>query len=342
MKKRSLPALVLGFCLVTVPAFAQQNTQTNLPHAVLLSTNVVDLGAVMDYEIRSIDYRVRNDGKAPLQLNGVLSTCECIDGTVGKSILQPKEEGVVKVVLIGKKVHGTFRRSVWLQTNDPINPTILLSVKGEAVPVFQGLPAKSIYLRAVDAQVVWTNSLTLTATKTNTFLGSPIISNDFAQIAVTVKTNRAEKMSYTITTVIKPLALERHTFNVIFPVIGLPGTDIDPLLLRFDMKLGVELLVRPNRLLLKPAGKNTSTRLLVSTTERVADTNLLSWSPAIEGVSVSIQPYNGDKSKIMLSVKVSDEATQRLLQANKETELTLTYPNHKPAKISFGAPAAAK
>jgi hypothetical protein len=343
MKKRFLSALVFGFFLIATSASAQQNTQTNLPHAVLLSTNVVDLGEVMDYELRNTDYRIRNDGTAPLRFHRVISTCNCISGTVSKSTLQPQEEGVVKVVLIGNKVHGAFKRAVWLKTNDPKKPMIMLSVEGEAVPVFQGLPDKPVSLRAVDAQIVWTNSLTLTATMANTFLGSPIISNDFAQIAVTVKTNSAEKMSYAITTIIKPLALdlERRAFNVFFPVIGQPGTDIDPLRLRFDMKLGAELSVKPNRLLLNPSGKNKSASFLVSTTERVADTNLLSWSPTIEGVSVSITPYSS-KSKILLSVNVSGEAAQRLLQADKETELTLSYPNHKPAKVSFGASAEAK
>jgi len=343
MKKTRLISVVLGFCFATNLVSAQQDTQPKPPVAVV-STNLVMLGVINSYEIKKCEIRISNAGESPLNIQDLVPTCNCISGTASQTNLQPKAEGVITLSLNAKLVHDTFKRGVWVVTNDPKNPRILLSVKGEVTPLFEGLPPMPIICRAIDFTVAWTNSFTLTASETNMFLGAPTVrSNNFAQLDVTVKTNTAEKMSYTITTVIKPQDPELHVATVIFPVIGRPGTQPDPVRLQFQTRVGVELHVSPNRILLNPAGTTAPKRLVIHTTERIADSKWLTWSPAIEGVSISVNPPKGLRSNIALTVNVSDEAAQRLLkETGNKTTLTFSYPNHKPVKLSFASTTKAQ
>ena len=340
MKSTSSIAFFLGFFLTAATTSAQADAQAKTPRAVLLGTNVVDLGTIMKYEVATNAFRISNAGGSPLKIKGVISTCSCISGKADKPILQPNEEGVITVLLKASEVHNSFSRSAWVITDDPKKSRIMLTVKGECVPVFQGLPHMPITLRAMDASVVWTNEVTLTASETNTFLGLPTVSGgEFANIDVAVTTNVADKMSYAIRTVIKPIDPALHVATVNFPVIGRPGTEPGTIRLQFQTQIGAELHVTPNKMLLNPAGRNTPRRRAVQPSTRGASTNLLSWSPVIEGVDISFLPSgkNSMRPNILLTVKVSDEAAQRLLKEN--TVLTFTYPNHKPATFSF-APIA--
>ncbi len=343
MNKTAYTAFFVGALLTTASASAAQaDATTKKPCAVLLGTNTVDLGTVMKYETKSTEFRICNAGEAPLTIKAIISTCSCISGKASKPTLLPKEEGVITVLLKASEVHDSFTRSCWVFTDDPKKARIMLTVKGECVPVFQGLPHMPVALRAMDATVAWTNEITLTASETNTFLGLPTLSGEeFAKIDVAVKTNVAEKMSYVIRTVIQPIDPDLHVATVTFPVVGKPGTDPSPIRLQFQTQIGAQLHITPNKMLLNPAGNNTPRRFAIQPSGS-AKTNLLSWSPVIEGVDISFLPSGkgGMRPNLLLTIKVSDEAAQRLLKEN--TELTFTYPNHKPAKLSFGPIAGAK
>ena len=343
MKKIAYAAFILGVLLTTAPASAQTDAPTKKPCAVLLGTNVVDLGTLMKYETGTHAFHISNTGETPLKIKGVVSTCGCIKGTASTSLIPPKEEGVITVLLKASEVHNAFSRSVWVLTDDPQKQRIPLTLKGVCVPVFQGVPQSQVPLRSLDAAVVWTNDVTLTASETNTFLGAPTLTGgDFAKIDVTVKTNMADKMSYDVRTVIKPLDSAQHVAAVTFPVIGKPGTDPGTVRLQFQMQIGAELHVTPNKMLINPAGKTPSRRIAVQTSGGIINTNLLNWSPVLEGVDVSFVPVgkSGIRFNTLLTVTVSDEAARRLLK--EKTELTFSYPDHKPAKLSFASIADAE
>ncbi len=332
MKKTSSILLLFVSVLATTPAPAQQGAATKTPRA-MLTTNLVEIGTVKANEIRKTEFIISNAGESPLQITDILATCGCISGAANKKTLQPKEEGVITVRLDANLVHGTFSRSVWVETNDPKNPRLILSVKGDSVPLFHGLPPMPVVLRASNTAVAWTNQFTLTASETNLFLGTPTIrGRDYVQIDVTVVTNAAETMSYTITVVLKPIEPSLHVATVTFPVIGNTGTKHRPIKMQFQTNVGTELFVTPNRILLNPDGNTSPQRLIVKTTEPNANTNLLSWSPAVEGVNISFLPQNSP-STIALILNVSNEASKRLLKEN--IELKFDYPNHKPAKLPF-------
>jgi len=337
MKRTRLLSAVLGFCFATNLVSAQQDAQPKTP-IITVSSNIVQLGNINSYETRKTEFRISNAGEAPLQIQELIPTCSCITGLASKTLLQPKEEGLITLSLDARLVHSKFTRSVWVVTNDPKTPRILLSLKGDLQPLFQGLPPMPVSLRAKDANTVWTNSFTLTAAETNMFLGLPTIqSNEFVQLSLTVTTNVAEKMSYTITTFVKALAPTLHAASVTFPVIGRPGTKPNPIQIKFQTKTGAALSVTPNRILLNPDGSNLPKHVVIHTSESVANTNLLSWTPMIKGVDISIQPPRGFRSNILLTVNVSAEARKRLLKEDYRA-LTFNYPNHKPVKLSFAWP----
>ncbi len=332
MKHPYLSVTFSMFFLATAMAFAQQEVRAEPPRLVL-PTNSVELGRISGYEIRTNTFRIANSGGAPLNIKSIVSTCSCISGKASPTVIQPKAEGLITLRLDANLVHGVFKRAVWVETDDPEKPRVMITLTGESMPLFDGVPPLPIALRAADLGTAWTNEITVTVTETNFFLGTPEITDrEFAHVAVTVKTNAAPLMSYAITTIITPTGPDLRKVTVTFPVTGRAGTEPRPLSLYYQIRIGAELRAIPQYIQLTPAGKAYQTRLMIRTTDNSANPEHLRWAPELEGVDISQLPHNG-RSNITLMVKVAEGAAPRLLES--KAGLTFTYPGHKPLTIPF-------
>ena len=107
-----------------------------------------DLGIMKVSEDKSADFKIKNIGQKPLQLNNISSSCNC---TFGQVVINGKESELFGMhnisdfageVLPGKEatirvtyrpsimpVYGTIEREVYVNTNDPENPKLTFKVK---------------------------------------------------------------------------------------------------------------------------------------------------------------------------------------------------------------------
>lgn len=116
------------------------------PKATISETRI-DVGQMKVADEKMSDFTIKNEGKEPLKISGMNSSCGC---TVGQFVYQgktsaeygmhaqsgylgaiaPGEEAVVRVTYRPSQmpVYGAVERMVTVETNDPQSPKLTLTV----------------------------------------------------------------------------------------------------------------------------------------------------------------------------------------------------------------------
>lgn len=81
-----------------------------------------------------------NKGTAPLIIKKVRAGCGCVDIEVSQTFLVPGEKGKIKVKFDTEGREGIQKQFIYVHSNDPITPLILLSVEGIVHTSFRYYP----------------------------------------------------------------------------------------------------------------------------------------------------------------------------------------------------------
>ena len=101
-----------------------------------------DFGNVKQGEVFNHIFKFKNTGDAPLLIRRVRTTCGCTAALVSDRTVEPGEKGEIKVAFNTAGYSGEQRKYIYVESNDPREPNIQLSVVAEIdVP-----PHAEIYL----------------------------------------------------------------------------------------------------------------------------------------------------------------------------------------------------
>lgn len=295
----------------------------------------VELGTIPAYAVRTVPFKIKNTGKGVGNIVSIVTTCPCVSATAEKKDLQPGEETVVTLRLDASKVHGTFKRGVWLETNDPENSRLLLAASGVVRPLFLGLPPMPVLLNSAGSNCAWTNTYALTATETNLFLGTPVIAtNGEIRLDVAITTNKIKELTeYTIRTVLTSLGTGKAAASADIPVEGRTDMNLKPISLIYQTTAGAALRVAPSALLITPGSRLLNRTVRIATADKEARPEALTWSPDIEGITIKAESFM-IRSSLSVTISMTPETVEKLIQA-KQTQITFSYPNHKPATLEL-------
>lgn len=149
--------LIIGFIVVTAGLLLGMTlllssnqpgeATANSPKA-LVSRSEADLGTMKVDEDKSADFILKNEGKEPLKISRMNSSCNCTFGQLiylGKTSqefgmhapsgfldsIAPGDEAIIKVTYRPSvmPVYGAVERQVYVDTNDPTNPKLTFNVK---------------------------------------------------------------------------------------------------------------------------------------------------------------------------------------------------------------------
>ena len=314
-------------------ADAQQTVTGAVTNVVLVGKDNTALGTINGYGKQTVSYRFKNTGEAPGEILSFVPSCACISASADTMRLQPQEESVVTVTLDASMVHGSFKRTVWVVTNDPKKPRTSLILTGETRPLFLGRPTSP--QRVILAEgATWTNRFTLTQAETNLFVGAPSIKieGDKLTAAATLTTNTQGKITFEVTLVVTALAPGGHQMYLALPIHGRP--DLSPLKVTYFFRVGSKSLrAIPSRIMLAPTEQPLTRKLHIKTVEKDVATNALSWTPERKGVSVQVQP-SSKESHLLITLTLSPEAVTNLL-AETDAKITFDYPGHAPVSADF-------
>jgi hypothetical protein len=119
--------MVLLFA-VAVNSKAQSQDSTLV---IKFEKTVHDYGTIEQGSDGSFEFKFTNEGKTPLILNNVRSSCGCTVPSWTREPIQPGSGGSIKVVYNTASI-GSFSKSVTVNSN-AVNSSVLLQIKGNVV-----------------------------------------------------------------------------------------------------------------------------------------------------------------------------------------------------------------
>ena len=111
-----------------------------------VSQTLVDLGVVQVGSPAEARYSLENTGDAPLEILSVESGCKCavVDHD---PLVAPGSVGFVRARLDTTELQGEVTKGIYVKTNDPKQPQLMLTFKALVVSTVELLPQRVIYVR---------------------------------------------------------------------------------------------------------------------------------------------------------------------------------------------------
>lgn len=106
---------------------------------IRLETSDLDLGVVKNNEIHHHKLKVFNDGKMPLKITKIDTTCACTMGNIPpeRSTIQPGEESWIDVTLDPNRVPGfSSHKVLTITSTDPAQPQVNVDVRAKIDPEY--------------------------------------------------------------------------------------------------------------------------------------------------------------------------------------------------------------
>ncbi len=104
---------------------------------IALAEVKADLGAVPNGEARTVTTEVLNEGRAPLTIEAVTTSCGCTSASIEPMTIPPGQAGVLSISYDsgahGPQFAGPVERQVFIASNDPDERELVFEVTAEVV-----------------------------------------------------------------------------------------------------------------------------------------------------------------------------------------------------------------
>lgn len=127
-----------------------------------------DFGSIYQYGEVSHRFLFRNTGTATLVIGKVRSTCGCTPAVAGQSEIRPGDVGEIKVTFRSGSRRGRFAKHVYVDSNDPVNSRVNLTVTGE-VRVEVEVTPRGVYIGSLKVGETLERWVELTAVEVRSF-----------------------------------------------------------------------------------------------------------------------------------------------------------------------------
>ena len=213
-----------------------------------------DFGKYPAKERRDASYTIKNEGDATLRIINVRKTCGCAEAKCTKEKLEPGETAEVKGVILEESIFNAYSKNIYVETNDPDQRFLSLTIAGHAVPVVKSVkPNDKIYAGRLPAGKTWRSTVEIEPEDKDLVLGEPV-----AECAYPIKVS-VTREGAVFKVVMEIDAGERAgdlKALVKIPVVRPEGWK--PVAITVSGKVGAELAVIPAKLV--PAGIDGTSR----------------------------------------------------------------------------------
>lgn len=105
---------------------------------LILEKQEVDLGQIVNGEVRDLQVSIENQGGADLIIEAVSTSCGCTSAEVVPSTILPGESGLLKISYDsgahGPEANGPVMRQIFIASNDPDQPEIEFRLLADVLP----------------------------------------------------------------------------------------------------------------------------------------------------------------------------------------------------------------
>lgn len=170
------------------------------PHPrLLVDSAVYNFGIARQGDKVATSFKIKNAGDAELLIQRVVPACGCTTSTPSKDKLSPGESTDIKVVFDTTGFSGEKLKTVRIFSNDPDQPSAVLTIQGVVEPDVTVDPTRLIFPEIVrgEAAVGATQEFTVTVKKgASVKLGTPLASStNFTVTELPGGTNTAKRIS---------------------------------------------------------------------------------------------------------------------------------------------------
>ena len=118
--------------LMAMPALAAPEISVEKP--------VYDFGTVTQGQKVDHVFTLKNRGDEPLAIKEIRSSCGCTAASLSARTIPPGKTGEVKVTFDSTNFAGQVTKTVYLDSNDPRNPSAMLSMQGNISEIIAANP----------------------------------------------------------------------------------------------------------------------------------------------------------------------------------------------------------
>ncbi len=129
----------------SAPATAEEPAEKQAAPRIEVSETTFDFGFMYQNESVSHTFKIRNTGKATLNLEQVKSTCGCTAALPAQREIAPGGETELKVTFQSGSMRDRIVKHVHIDSNDPNQPRVTLTITGQVKVEIEVTP-KGIYL----------------------------------------------------------------------------------------------------------------------------------------------------------------------------------------------------
>ena len=124
----------------------------------------IDLGEITEGVKISIEFKFTNIGDKTLEINKVTLSCpSCSEAKAISNKIEPGKTSGIILTVTPSNGGSIFGKSVYIETNDPLNPKITLRATGKVITIAK-LSAQSINFNNLSAKTTKDFIITLTPT----------------------------------------------------------------------------------------------------------------------------------------------------------------------------------
>jgi LEA14-like dessication related protein len=122
------------FSILLMSTFADQTLAIEKASKITFKETKHDFGKVKEGVELTIAFKFKNEGNENLVIQKVHASCGCTGAAIGdKKEFKKGEEGEIKVSFNTGRRSGTQSKTVTVESNDPENPTVVLSFACEII-----------------------------------------------------------------------------------------------------------------------------------------------------------------------------------------------------------------
>lgn len=133
-----------GDLLIFIKKKMHRKKQSNSPLA-FSEKPIYDFGKALGGSKIEHTFTIKNIGKKPLEILSVTETCVCTASVLSQDEILPGKTGSISSVLIVPTGNGKLYESLHVLTNDPIQNTLTLTIKGEAFTPLKTFPELIVF-----------------------------------------------------------------------------------------------------------------------------------------------------------------------------------------------------
>lgn len=288
----------------------------------LVDMDSIDLGKFPASEQQSARFQVRNAGAGMLKILNVRKTCGCASASSDKSELEPGESARIETTILPHAISGPFSKNVFVESTDPGNRFLRLTVSGNAIPLVEVTPSAEVYAGRIPTNKPWRQTFNLAKTNPAIRLGAITASGNFPLEASMETTDGVSSNHYRVDVALLPAA-ESGDFKgtIVIPVL-FPSNQ-PPIAITVSGRIGAELNALPGILNIPlseaPVQRQFTLRLL-GQRSRVLEPKSLK-CPQLEGAEFKVvQAPDGHGLEVVATF--SPEFTRQLVA---EERMTLAF-----------------